>query len=98
MILGDPQALAKAITNVVANAIHYTPEDRDITIHLYRQGEHAVLEVADSGIGIKAADDLPHIFDSFYRADSARSMESGGAGLGLTIAKTIMELMKVTLK
>ena len=92
LVLGDPLALTKAITNVVANAIHYTPEAGSITLRLYRQGENAVLEVADSGIGI-AAEDLPHIFESFYRADSARSMESGGAGLGLTIAKTIVELM-----
>ncbi len=93
LVLGDPLALTKAITNVVANALHYTPEEGRITIHLYRQGENAVLEVADSGMGI-AGEDLPHIFDSFYRADSARSMESGGAGLGLTIAKTIVELMQ----
>ena len=93
LVLGDPLALTKAITNVVANAIHYTPEAGTITIHLYRQRESAVLEVADSGMGI-AAEDLPHIFDSIYRADSARSMELGGAGVGLTIAKTIVELMQ----
>ena len=93
LVLGDPLALTKAITNVVANAIHYTPEAGTITLRLYRQRESAVLEVADSGMGI-AAEDLPHIFESFYRADSARSMESGGAGLGLTIAKTIVELMQ----
>ena len=93
LVLGDSLALTKAITNVVANAIHYTPEAGTITLRLYRQRESAVLEVADSGMGI-AAEDLPHIFESFYRADSARSMESGGAGLGLTIAKTIVELMQ----
>ena len=92
-VLGNPTALTKAITNVVANALHYTPDEGKITLRLYAEGENAVIEVADTGIGIQAID-LPHIFDSFYRADSARSIESGGAGLGLSIAKKSIELMK----
>ena len=91
-VLGDPTALSKALRNVVANALHYTPAEGTISLRLYRQDEMAVIEVADTGIGIPAAD-LPHIFESFYRVDSARSMQSGGA-VRASIARKIVELLK----
>ncbi|MEO8396213.1 MAG: PAS domain S-box protein, partial [Chloroflexota bacterium] len=92
VVLGDGGALAKAVTQVVTNAIDYTPEGGQITLHLSSEGDQAVIEVADTGMGIPA-DKLPHIFESFYRVDSARSTESGGAGLGLSMAKKVVELM-----
>ena len=91
--MGNAAALSKAIACVVTNAIHYTPEAGKITLRLYRDGDQAVVEVADTGIGISSAD-LPHVFDSFFRVGQARSTESGGAGLGLSIAKRIIELMQ----
>ncbi len=73
-----------------------TPEleafEVSIRLRLYHEGEMTVVEVADTRIGIPM-EDLPHIFESFYRVDSARSAESGRADLGLPIAKTLVELM-----
>lgn len=88
----DPAAFTKVINNVVANAILYTPDNGNITIRLGIEDKNAVIQVSDTGIGIKA-EDLPHIFESFYRVDNARSSVSGGAGLGLPVAKKIIEMM-----
>ena len=93
LVLGERTVLQKAISNIVINALHFTPVAGKITLRLYTQDQTVVIEVTDTGVGIRA-EDLPHIFDSFYRVDNARSTESGGTGLGLSIAKRIVELMK----
>ena len=72
------------------NAVKYTPPQGRIRVSLGPSNGSAVAEVSDSGIGI-AAQDLPHIFERFFRADPARSRQTGGAGLGLAIGKWIAE-------
>lgn len=89
-VSGDAIKLRQLVGNLVDNAIKYTADGGAITLSLIREGEFACLRVADTGIGI-AADDLPHIFDRFYRVDKARSRAAGGTGLGLAIAKAITE-------
>lgn len=89
-VRADIQYLAQAVTHLVTNAIHYTPDGGTIRARTYRQGAEVVIEVQDSGIGI-APTDVPHIFESFYRVDQARSRDKGGAGLGLTIAQKIVD-------
>ncbi len=89
-IYGDEQDLESALSNLVENAVLYTPEGGEVTIRVYQQEAHLVIDVQDTGIGIQAAD-LPHIFQRFFRADKARSL-SGHPGLGLPIARKIIEL------
>jgi two-component system, OmpR family, sensor kinase len=89
-VKGNADKLEQVLSNLVDNAVKYTPEGGTITLSLFRQGEWACLAVADTGIGI-SGQDLPHIFDRFYRVDKARSKSSGGTGLGLAIVKGIVE-------
>src|SRR5712671_286140 len=84
----DPSRLKQVIVNLLDNAIKYTPQGGNIGISITRRDDHAVLEVADSGLGISAID-LPHVFERFYRADKARSRQMGGTGLGLSIVRSI---------
>lgn len=90
-ILGDSSALGRMFINLMANAANYTPQGGQITLRSYTKGGGVVVEVQDTGIGI-AEEDMPHIFDRFYRADKARNSDSGGTGLGLAIVKKIVEL------
>ena len=87
-VTGDAMRLKQVIVNLVDNAIKYTPDGGRILVRLAAQDGHAVLTVADTGIGIPAKS-LSFVFDRFYRADKARSRESGGTGLGLAIVKAI---------
>ncbi len=84
----DPSRLKQVVVNLLDNAIKYTPEGGKVTITVAQRDGHAVLEVADSGLGI-SANDLPHVFERFYRADKARSRQMGGTGLGLSIVRSI---------
>lgn len=86
LVRADPDRVAQILLNLVGNAVRYTPEGGCITVRLgARQGE-AWAAVVDSGVGI-AAQDLPLIFERFYRVDRSRSRTSGGSGIGLTIAR-----------
>jgi heavy metal sensor kinase len=85
---GDRSRLQQVIVNLVANAIKYTQEGGEVEVNVRRDRGVAVLEVSDNGAGI-SAQALPHVFERFYRADKARSRNSGGAGLGLAIVKAI---------
>jgi heavy metal sensor kinase len=89
-ILGDRERLRELVTNLVTNAIRYNREGGSVNISARREGNHAVLEVADTGLGIPEADQ-PHVFERFYRVDKARCCEQGGSGLGLAIARWIAE-------
>ncbi len=86
----DPSRLKQVVVNLLDNAIKYTPEGGNVSISVTRRDHRAVLEVADTGLGI-SANDLPHIFDRFYRADKARSRQMGGTGLGLSIVRSICQ-------
>jgi PAS domain S-box-containing protein len=82
--------LARAFAHLIQNALHYTPAGGAVTLSSYRQGDGVLFQVRDTGTGI-SKEDLPYIFQRFYRADRARSTDKGGAGLGLAIVKTIIE-------
>ncbi len=75
---------------LVDNALRYTPEGGSVAVIVGKAGSEAVLEVRDTGIGIPR-DAQEHVFERFYRADEARNRDSGGAGLGLAIAKQLVE-------
>jgi heavy metal sensor kinase len=85
---GDRSRLQQVIVNLIDNAIKYTQEGGLVAINVRRDGDRAVFEVSDNGVGIPAYA-LPHVFERFYRVDKARSRQSGGAGLGLSIVKAI---------
>jgi len=87
-VAGDRARLKQVIVNLLDNAIKYTPRGGRVRLSVRREGGYAVLEVVDDGIGIPA-EALPHVFKRFYRVDTSRSREQGGAGLGLAIVKSI---------
>nr|WP_290669840.1 HAMP domain-containing sensor histidine kinase [Ardenticatena sp.] len=86
----DALKVARVLQNIVANALRHTPPGGTVRITAERDGTLAVVSVCDTGEGI-ASDDLPHVFDQFYRGDPARRRSTGGAGLGLAIARAIVE-------
>jgi len=86
----DTVEFARVMTKLLDNAIAYTSEGGNITIRTNTQSSWVIITVQDTGIGI-APSDLPHIFERFYRADQARSTETGGSGLGLSIVQKIIE-------
>jgi heavy metal sensor kinase len=85
---GDRARLKQVVVNLLDNAIKYTPRGGHISLSVRREGAYAVLDVTDTGVGIPA-DALPHVFKRFFRVDGSRSREQGGAGLGLSIVKSI---------
>jgi len=87
---GDPDGLKQLLLILVDNAIKYTPEGGRVQLAMRTEPGAAVVTVADTGIGIDP-EDIPHLFERFYRADKARSRDLGGTGLGLSIAKWIAE-------
>jgi len=89
-VSGDAHRLKQLFTNLVDNAVKYTPDGGTITMSLFSKGDWAGLEVADDGIGI-APEHLPHVFERFYMGEKARSRANGGSGLGLAIVKAIAE-------
>jgi two-component system, OmpR family, phosphate regulon sensor histidine kinase PhoR len=90
---GDADRLTQVLTNLVRNAINYTPEGGVVSVRLNTGGEDRVqIAVSDTGLGI-SAEDLSHIFERFYRADSSRTRDTGGFGLGLSIARELVEAM-----
>jgi len=89
-LFGDDKALAQMVTNLVDNAIKYTPETGQVDVYLALADHTAIFTVKDTGIGI-AAIDRERIFERFYRVDKARSREVGSTGLGLAIVKHIVQ-------
>lgn len=89
-VVGDASRLAQVVSNLIDNAIQYNRPSGEVRVRLVAEGSDAVLSVADTGCGIPEADQA-HIFERFYRADKARSRATGGNGLGLAIAKSIVD-------
>nr|WP_303740724.1 ATP-binding protein [Lutispora saccharofermentans] len=92
-IFADKDKISQIIINLVSNALKYTQDSGQVNISLTGDKDGIRLSIADSGIGI-AKEDLPYIFERFYRADKSRNRLTGGAGIGLTIAKAIIEAHK----
>jgi heavy metal sensor kinase len=88
VVEGDRARLKQVIVNLLDNAIKYTSPEGKIQVLVTASDQHAVLEVSDNGIGMPL-DALPHVFERFFRVDKARSRDLGGAGLGLSIVKSI---------
>jgi signal transduction histidine kinase len=87
---GDSQRLSQLLYILLDNAIKYTPNDGEVWLYLLMEGNELCILVRDTGIGIKKEDQI-HIFERFYRVDKSRSRQMGGHGLGLSIAKWIVE-------
>jgi heavy metal sensor kinase len=88
LVEGDRARLKQVVVNLLDNAIKYTSSGGSIHLNVTRQNGHAILDVTDTGIGIPP-DAVPHVFERFFRVDKARSRDEGGAGLGLSIVKSI---------
>ncbi len=90
IVLGDADRLKQLFLNLVDNAVKYTSPGGKVTLSLSKEMEWAFFEVVDTGVGIPP-ENLPHIFDRFYRVDKSRARAQGGSGLGLSIAKWIAQ-------
>jgi two-component system, OmpR family, sensor histidine kinase SenX3 len=86
---GDRKQLVMAISNLIENAINYSPERTSVNVLLRKNNEVAEIAISDQGVGIAEAD-IERIFERFYRVDSARSRDTGGTGLGLSIVKHVI--------
>lgn len=89
-IFGNEFSIEEVITNLILNAIKYTPPNGSIKINTKEEGDYIIVEIIDTGIGIPP-EELPKVFDEFYRATNAKKIEKDGTGLGLSIAKQIVE-------
>lgn len=88
-IAGDPDRLAQIIANLLLNALRYSAPGGHVRVDVAAEGDEAVVEISDTGIGI-APDDLAHIFKRFWRAEKSRSRETGGTGIGLAIVRELV--------
>jgi two-component system sensor histidine kinase VicK len=95
-IFGDPTAMDRILTNLISNAIKYTDHSGHVMVSLQKTDNYISLKVADNGMGV-AKDNIPRLFDRFYRVDSTGSRKYGGTGLGLSIAKELTELQGGTI-
>lgn len=93
----DRQRMGQVLGNLLSNALRHTPADGTVTMSARADGHRVVIDVADTGEGI-AGDQLPHVFERFYRGDSARDRDHGGSGIGLTISKAIVEAHRGTIE
>ena len=96
-LFGSNKELHSAFSNLVSNAVRYTPAGGTITVRFRREGRGVALEVVDSGYGIPASH-LPRLTERFYRVSNSRSRESGGTGLGLAIVKHVLNLHQAHLE
>lgn len=96
VLVADKDKLSQVFVNLISNALKFTPEEGSISVSIQGTPQGIQAVVADTGQGI-APHDLPHIFERFYRADVSRNRTTGGAGIGLTLVKTIVEAHKGTI-
>ena len=86
---GDARRLEQVVDNLLSNALRYTDPGGRVTLHVSRGVTGCVVEVRDTGIGI-ASEDLPHVFDRFWRSDRSRSRATGGSGIGLAVVRELV--------
>lgn len=91
-VCADRTRLAQVLQNLLQNALRYTPAGGIVALEAVASGDHVTLSVADTGMGI-APDELPHVWERFYRSDRSRARETGGAGLGLALVKELVMAM-----
>ncbi|MGE7113290.1 two-component system histidine kinase PnpS [Lysinibacillus sp. NPDC047702] len=89
-VMGDANRIIQIVTNLITNAITYSPENTTVTIRLKENAKYGIIEIEDQGIGIEKHE-IARVFERFYRVDRARSRNSGGTGLGLAIVKHLVE-------
>lgn len=90
LIQADDDRMIQVLTNLISNALRYTPEGGEVTLRASKSGNQIQVTVKDTGVGIPP-EHLAHIFTRFYRVDKSRSRQAGGSGIGLTIAKYLVE-------
>ncbi|MFI0730798.1 sensor histidine kinase [Streptomyces sp. NPDC021225] len=95
VVMADPVRARQMVGNLVSNAIRHTPAGGYVTLSARADPGTVVIDVADTGTGI-SADELPHVFDRFWRAEKSRGRQSGGSGLGLAIVRRLAEAHKGT--
>jgi two-component system, OmpR family, sensor histidine kinase BaeS len=93
IVTADPIRVEQILTNLISNALRFTPEQGKIALGICRENDMVKITVGDSGPGI-SEESLPYVFDRFYRADKARSRIEGGSGLGLAIARQLARAHK----
>jgi two-component system phosphate regulon sensor histidine kinase PhoR len=92
-VLGDTEAFHQIFDNLIDNAIKYTESGGSVDVTVAREGSRVRVDVKDTGVGIPQ-EDVPRIFERFYRVDKARSRELGGTGLGLSIVKHLVQALE----
>jgi signal transduction histidine kinase len=95
MALADPERVEQVLINLIGNALRYTPEG-SVTLRAWQQSNQIWVAVVDTGRGI-SQEDLPHVFERFWRADRSRTRTSGGTGIGLAISRRLVELQNGTI-
>lgn len=96
-VLADPDRIAQVLTNLLGNALQYTPTGGRVEVRARPDDGAVAVAVTDTGIGI-AAEHLPHVFDRFFRVDRSRARASGGTGIGLTVARHLVEAHRGSIK
>ena len=97
LLKAEPALLRQAVVNLLSNALRYTSAGGTVKLSAAQQTQQIIIRVEDTGIGI-SAEDLPHIFERFYRADKVRSRHTGGFGLGLAIVQQIIQVYRGQIK
>jgi signal transduction histidine kinase len=92
-LFADRDKISQVLVNLISNSLKYTNSDGRVVIEAADSGTDTIITVGDTGIGI-SEEDLPYVFERFYRADKSRNRMTGGSGIGLTIAKAIVEAHK----
>lgn len=96
-VSADPDRAVQALTNLLTNALRYTPSPGRVEITVTREGNMLAFHVRDTGVGI-APENLPRVFERFYRVEKSRTRALGGTGIGLTISKALVEAMRGTMR
>ncbi|HET9110088.1 MAG TPA: ATP-binding protein [Ktedonobacterales bacterium] len=96
-VMADPDRAVQVLTNLLTNALRYTPTPGRVDVSVTRQGAALAFQVRDTGVGI-APENLPRVFERFYRVEKSRARTLGGSGIGLTISKALVEAMRGSIR